>query len=31
MSETPGLGFDLNRDAMREIAKLPLSKGMGKG
>jgi L-rhamnonate dehydratase len=26
-----GLGFELNRDAVREIAKLPLSQGRGKG
>src|SRR3954453_23003447 len=31
MSETPGLGFEPNRDAIREIAKLPLSGGKGKG
>ena len=31
MSETPGLGFEPNRDAIREIAKLPLSGGRGKG
>ena len=28
---TPGLGFEPNRDAIREIAKLPLSQGTGKG
>ena len=27
----PGLGFEPNHDAIREIAKLPLSKGTGKG
>jgi L-rhamnonate dehydratase len=27
----PGLGFEPNRDAIREIAKLPLSQGRGKG
>jgi L-rhamnonate dehydratase len=26
-----GLGFELNRDAVKEIAKLPLSQGRGKG
>ncbi len=31
MSEAPGLGFERNRDAIREIAKLPLSEGRGKG
>ena len=31
MPETPGLGFEPNRDAIREIAKLPLSQGRGKG
>jgi L-rhamnonate dehydratase len=31
MSETPGLGFEPNRDAIREIAKLPTSQGRGKG
>ena len=31
MSEAPGLGFEANRDAIREIAKLPLSQGRGKG
>jgi L-alanine-DL-glutamate epimerase-like enolase superfamily enzyme len=31
MSEAPGLGFEPNRDAIREIAKLPLSQGRGKG
>jgi L-rhamnonate dehydratase len=29
--EAPGLGFEPNRDAIREIARLPLSKGRGKG
>ena len=31
MPETPGLGFEPNRDAIREIAKLPLSQGSAKG
>ncbi len=31
MPDAPGLGFEPNRDAIREIAKLPLSKGTGKG
>jgi L-alanine-DL-glutamate epimerase-like enolase superfamily enzyme len=31
MPETPGLGFEPNHDAIREIAKLPLSQGRGKG
>jgi L-alanine-DL-glutamate epimerase-like enolase superfamily enzyme len=31
LPETPGLGFEPNRDAIREIAKLPLSQGRGKG
>jgi L-alanine-DL-glutamate epimerase-like enolase superfamily enzyme len=31
MPETPGLGFEADRDAIREIAKLPLSQGRGKG
>jgi L-rhamnonate dehydratase len=31
LPETPGLGFALNRDAVRELAKLPLSQGRGKG
>jgi L-alanine-DL-glutamate epimerase-like enolase superfamily enzyme len=31
MPETPGLGFEPNRDAIREIAKLPPSGGRGKG
>jgi L-alanine-DL-glutamate epimerase-like enolase superfamily enzyme len=31
MPEAPGLGFDLNRDAVREFAKVPLSGGAGKG
>jgi L-alanine-DL-glutamate epimerase-like enolase superfamily enzyme len=31
MPEAPGLGFEPNRDAIREIAKLPLSQGRGKG
>jgi L-rhamnonate dehydratase len=31
MPETPGLGFEPNRDAIAEIAKLPLSQGRGKG
>lgn len=31
MPDTPGLGFEVNRDAVREIAKLPLSQGKGKG
>ena len=31
MPQTPGLGFEPNRDAIREIAKLPPSQGRGKG
>jgi L-rhamnonate dehydratase len=31
LPETPGLGFAPNHDAIREIAKLPLSRGTGKG
>lgn len=31
LPDAPGLGFELNRDAVREIAKLPLSQGRGKG
>jgi len=31
MPETPGLGFEPNRDAIREIGKLPASQGRGKG
>jgi L-rhamnonate dehydratase len=31
MSEAPGLGFEPDHDAIREIAKLPLSQGRGKG
>jgi L-alanine-DL-glutamate epimerase-like enolase superfamily enzyme len=31
MPDKPGLGFEPNRDAIREIAKLPLSGGKGKG
>jgi len=31
MREAPGLGFEPDRDAIREIAKLPLSQGRGKG
>ena len=31
MSEAPGLGFEPNRDAIREIGKLPPSQGRGKG
>jgi L-rhamnonate dehydratase len=31
MPEKPGLGFELDRDAVRELAKLPLSQGKGKG
>ena len=31
MSDRPGLGFEPDRDAIREIAKLPLSQGRGKG
>ena len=31
LPETPGLGFEPDRDAIREIAKLPLSQGRGKG
>jgi L-alanine-DL-glutamate epimerase-like enolase superfamily enzyme len=31
LPDTPGLGFEPNRDAIDEIAKLPLSRGTGKG
>jgi L-alanine-DL-glutamate epimerase-like enolase superfamily enzyme len=31
LPEKPGLGFEPNRDAIAEIAKLPLSSGHGKG
>jgi L-rhamnonate dehydratase len=31
MGDAPGLGFEPDRDAVREIAKLPLSGGKGKG
>ena len=31
MPDKPGLGFEPNHDAIREIAKLPMSKGAGKG
>jgi L-alanine-DL-glutamate epimerase-like enolase superfamily enzyme len=31
LPEKPGLGFEPNREAIREIAKLPLSSGRGKG
>jgi L-alanine-DL-glutamate epimerase-like enolase superfamily enzyme len=31
LPEAPGLGFEPDRDAIREIAKLPLSQGRGKG
>lgn len=31
LPETPGLGFEPDRDAVREIAKLPLSQGNAKG
>jgi L-rhamnonate dehydratase len=31
LREKPGLGFELDRDAVRELAKLPLSQGRGKG
>src|SRR6185369_10003267 len=31
MPEARGLGFEADRDAIREIAKLPLSQGRGKG
>jgi L-rhamnonate dehydratase len=31
LPEAPGLGFELQRDAVRELAKLPLSQGRGKG
>jgi L-alanine-DL-glutamate epimerase-like enolase superfamily enzyme len=31
LPEAPGLGFDLNRNAVRELARLPLSGGAGKG
>lgn len=30
MSEKPGLGFDLNKDALEELARMPTSKGSGK-
>jgi L-rhamnonate dehydratase len=30
MSDAPGLGFEPDRDAVREIAKLPLSRGQAK-
>lgn len=31
LPEKPGLGFELDRDAVRELAKLPLSQGKAKG
>jgi L-alanine-DL-glutamate epimerase-like enolase superfamily enzyme len=31
LPEAPGLGFELQRDAVRELVKLPLSQGRGKG
>ena len=31
LPDTPGLGFEPDRDAIREIAKLPLSRGNAKG
>ena len=31
LTDAPGLGFEPNHDAIREIAKLPLSRGTGKG
>jgi L-rhamnonate dehydratase len=31
LPEKPGLGFELNREAVRGLAKLPLSQGKGKG
>ncbi len=31
LPDKPGLGFEPNRDAIAEIAKLPLSSGRGKG
>jgi L-alanine-DL-glutamate epimerase-like enolase superfamily enzyme len=31
LPDRPGLGFEPNRDAIKEIAKLPLSSGRGKG
>ena len=31
MPKAPGLGFEPDHDAIREIAKMPLSKGSGKG
>jgi L-alanine-DL-glutamate epimerase-like enolase superfamily enzyme len=31
MSDKPGLGFEPDRDAIREIAKIPLSQGRSKG
>jgi L-rhamnonate dehydratase len=31
LPESPGLGFELNRDVVRELAKLPPSQGRGKG
>ena len=30
LPETPGLGFEVNSDAVRELAKLPTSHGKGK-
>ncbi|MPZ57439.1 MAG: mandelate racemase/muconate lactonizing enzyme family protein [Rhizobiales bacterium] len=31
LPDAPGLGFELNRDVVGELAKLPLSRGAGKG
>jgi L-alanine-DL-glutamate epimerase-like enolase superfamily enzyme len=31
LPEAPGIGFEIDRDAVRELAKLPLSEGRGKG
>jgi L-rhamnonate dehydratase len=31
LPEAPGLGFGINRDAVRDLARLPLSQGKGKG
>jgi L-alanine-DL-glutamate epimerase-like enolase superfamily enzyme len=31
LPSAPGLGFELDRDALRELAKLPTSRGKGKG
>jgi L-rhamnonate dehydratase len=31
LPDAPGLGFEVNRDAIRDLARLPLSQGKGKG